>query len=156
MNLSQHTIATNLNYLLADYKVYLHKLFRYQWRIQALDTPEMSELLNQYSEDVEEQIDRIVGRVMTLNTTPISTLANWVRKSKLQYKTDLKSSDKIIKHVLADSQLLENAAKNLAEQAMEANDSTTAKLASNIKDRNALRVETLLEYTSDRVAVVSQ
>lgn len=156
MNISQRKVANNLNYLLADYEIYLHKLLRYQWKIQASDSPEVSELFSRYSEDVEEQIEMIVERVMSLNITPVSTLANWMRKSKLLYKTDLESSDKIITHVLQDSQSLESTANNLTEQAIQANDATTATLAKSIKKRNARRIERLLQFTRKEVATVSQ
>lgn len=156
MNVSQRKIANNLNYLLADYEIYLHKLLRYQWKIQASDSPEVSELFSRYSEDVEEQIEMIVERVMHFDITPVSTLANWMRKSKLPYKTDIESSEKIIKHVLQDSQSLENAASNLREQAIQANDATTATLAKNIKKRNARRIEKLLQFTQEKRAIAGQ
>lgn len=142
----QLQVAQNLNYLLADYEIYLHKLLRFQWKIQASERPEMNELLDEYTDDVEQQIDNIVGRVMKLEQTPVSTLANWMRKSKLTYKTDIESSDRIINQVLEDSQSLENTAYNLNQQAIQANDAPTAALAQRIQKRNAKRVSRLLQF----------
>lgn len=142
----QLQVAQNLNYLLADYEIYLHKLLRFQWKIQASERPEMNELLDEYTDDVEQQIDHIVGRVMKLEQTPVSTLANWMRKSKLTYKTDIESSDRIINQVLEDSQSLENTAYNLNQQAIQANDAPTAALAQHIQKRNAKRVSRLLQF----------
>ncbi len=142
----QLQVAQSLNYLLADYEIYLHKLLRFQWKIQASERPEMNELLDEYTDDVEQQIDNIVGRVMKLEQTPVSTLANWMRKSKLTYKTDIESSDRIINQVLEDSQSLENTAYNLNQQATQANDAPTAALAQRIQNRNAKRVNRLLQF----------
>ena len=107
-------LAKQLNVLLSDYKLYLHKLLNYQWTIQAYATPEISEAIIDRAEYVEEQIDDLVSHVLHLGAVPVGNLGDCFRKTDLSLKVKATSAKEILQNIETDWYIIEKKVQRLA------------------------------------------
>lgn len=126
-------MTTELNILLATYKIYAHKLLNYQWLIQSSKHPELDEVLDIYSEEAENQIESIVDQIIHLGGIPLGSWAKWQRASEIKFRIPNRDFKTILQGVIEDSKAIFSNAQKLESQATANRQQSTARLARQIQ-----------------------
>lgn len=132
-----------LNTLLANYKIYFHKLLNYQWLIQASSTPELNEDLHQYAEEAEEQMDAIVGQIERLGAVPVGNWSKWQKRASIQFKIPARGARNILNKIIEDTQKLDDSSKMVYRSAQQKQQAPIYRLASSIHQRLSERLVAL-------------
>lgn len=77
-------IVKNLNELLADLNVYYRKLQNYHWNIEGNHFFVIHEKLEEYYNEVNEQIDEIAEHILILGYQPLGTMKDYLEISKIK------------------------------------------------------------------------
>lgn len=143
-----------LNRLLSNYKVYFHKLLRYQWLVQASKRPDLNEDLHRYAEEAEERIDELVSDIERLGGIPTGTWSRWQSHADIQFRNPVRGASNILHKVLEDTQQLHRTAAVLQKQAQRAHQAHTEAFAEDINQRLSERLEEL-EQTVELLQVAT-
>jgi starvation-inducible DNA-binding protein len=143
VHLTTTNMAIALNQLLANYKIYYHKLLNYQWLIQASATPELNKDLHLFAEESEEQMEAIVGQIEQLDTIPIGNWSKWQKWASIQFKIPARGADNILNKIIEDTVQLDECAKNIYQLAKEHKQVSIYQLASSLHQCLSSRLETL-------------
>lgn len=142
-----------LNTLLANYKIYFHKLLNYQWLIQASSTPELNEELHQYAEEAEEQMDAIVTEIERLGAVPVGNWSKWQKRASIQFKIPVRGAHNILNKIIEDIKQLDASSKLVGHSAREKDQTPIDRLASRIQQRLSERMNCLQQLRRDIPAV---
>lgn len=137
------TTASALNQLLANYKIYFHKLLNYQWLIQASSTPELNKDLHLFAEESEEQMDAIVTQIERLDSIPIGNWSKWQKWASIKFKIPARGADNILNKIIEDTTQLDDCSKMVYQLAKEQQEAPIYQLASSLHQCLSSRLETL-------------
>ena len=113
-------ITKTLNQFLADLNVFYRKLQNYHWNITGEHFFVLHQKLEEYYDDINEQIDEIAEHILMLGCQPMGTIKGYLEISKIKEAKDEKiKSDLVIKSIIDDFTLLRQEAiqiKKLADE----------------------------------------
>ena len=106
-------ITEDLNLFLANLNVFYRKLQNYHWNIKGEDFFNVHEKLEEYYNDVNEQIDEIAEHILIVDGQPLGTMSDYLEITQIKEAQNEKiCSRKIFEAILKDYNILiENATK---------------------------------------------
>lgn len=121
-------LLNNLNTFLSNLNVFYRKLQNYHWNIKGNDFFTIHAKLEEYYDEINEQIDEIAEHILSLEGQPLGSLKDYINTTKItEAKNEKVDSTHIINELIKDySMLLEDAKniKNLADTNSETKTST--------------------------------
>ena len=104
-------ITEDLNLFLANLNVFYRKLQNYHWNIKGEDFFNVHEKLEEYYNDVNEQIDEIAEHILIIDGQPLGTMSDYLEITQIKEAQNEKiCSKKIFEAILKDYNILiENA-----------------------------------------------
>ena len=93
-------LVDDLNVLLADLAVFYRKLQNYHWYVTGEDFFVIHEKLEEYYNDVNEEIDMIGEHILTLGGQPVATLKDYLGLTTIQEASNQKIKIEVVFHNL--------------------------------------------------------
>ena len=117
----------NLNMFLSDLEVMTVKLQNYHWYVTGKGFFITHEKLEEYYEEMREQIDKVAEHILAKGYEPLATMKDFLQNSEIQEaKNEKIKSLEIIKHVIKDLEILKNKAVKIKEEAEGKSDYATS------------------------------
>ena len=96
-----------LNKLLSDLNVFYRKLQNYHWNVKGHDFFTIHAKLEEYYNEVNEQIDEIAEHILILNGQPLGTMKDYINTSDIEEaKNEKITSQEIFTEVIKDLEKL--------------------------------------------------
>ena len=119
----------NLNEFLADLEVMTVKLQNYHWNVMGKGFFTTHEKLEEYYEEMREQIDEVAEHILSLGYQPLGTMKDFMQNSEIQEaKNEKIKSLEIVKSVIKDLQTLEQKAIKIKQEAENKSDHATSSM----------------------------
>lgn len=100
-------IIKNLNELLSDLNVFYRKLQNYHWNVKGKDFFTLHAKLEEYYNEVNEQIDEVAEHILTLGYEPMGTMQDYLNLTKIAEAKNEKIDDcSIFKNVKEDMNII--------------------------------------------------
>lgn len=100
-------IIKNLNELLSDLNVFYRKLQNYHWNIKGKNFFTIHFKLEEYYNEVNEQIDEIAEHILSLGYQPLGTMKDYLQISKISEAENEKiCEDDVFTNVMQDMQII--------------------------------------------------
>ena len=113
-------IINNLNKMLCDLAVFYRKLQNYHWNIEVKDFFIIHEKLEEYYDDLNQQIDELAEHILMLGYQPLGTLKDYIANTGIkEAKNEKIASKTIFENLIEDyTKLLQesNKIKELADK----------------------------------------
>ncbi len=132
--MSHHDISSMLNNLLADYMVYYQKLRNYHWNVKGKEFFKLHEKFEEAYNESAMFVDEIAERILALDATPYSTMADFVEHADLDEDHGSPGYEEMVRTLIEDIEKLNNKSYDITEGAEEHRDRTTANLLDDIVD----------------------
>lgn len=117
----------NLNEFLSDLEVMNVKLQNYHWNVTGKGFFITHEKLEEYYNEIREQIDEIAEHILSLGYQPLGTMKDFLQNSEIQEaKNEKIKSLEIIKNVIQDLQILRQKAIKIKQDAESKDDHATS------------------------------
>lgn len=117
-----------LNELLSDYQIFYQNLRGFHWNIQGEKFFELHKLFEAYYNSVNEKVDEIAERILTIGGTPLHTLADYISIAKLEVAQDLSDATSTVESTLKGLKHLIHKQHELIKLAQENGDEGTIAL----------------------------
>ena len=118
-----------LNKLLSDLNVFYRKLQNYNWNVKGHDFFTIHAKLEEYYNEVNEQIDEIAEHILILNGQPLGTMKDYINTSDIEEaKNEKITSQEIFTEVIKDLEKLLEDVKQIKKCADENEDYPTSSL----------------------------
>ena len=122
-------IIQNLNEFLSDLEVMSVKLQNYHWNVRGRNFFVIHEKLEEYYDEVREQIDEIAEHILTKGFEPLGTMRDFMQNSQIQEAENEKISDQeILNNVIQDYKTLQQKAKEIKQIAEKETDYETSSI----------------------------
>lgn len=119
----------NLNEFLADLEVMTVKLQNYHWNVMGKGFFTTHEKLEEYYEEMREQIDEVAEHILSLGYQPLGTMKDFMQNSEIQEaKNEKIKSLEIVKSVIKDLQILQQKAIKIKQEAENKSDYATSSM----------------------------
>ncbi len=89
-------ILVDLNTFLCDLNVFYRKLQNYHWNIKGKDFFVIHAKLEEYYDEINEQIDEVAEHILSVGGQPLGTLKDYLLISKIQEAENKKVEDKVV------------------------------------------------------------
>ena len=120
-------IANSLNTFLADLAVFYRKLQNYHWNIEGKDFFVIHAKLEEYYNEINEQIDDIGEYILTIGKQPLGTMRDYLANTKIREAENKKvKCDEVLQNVIKDFTYLLQEAKQIKENADKLGDYETS------------------------------
>ena len=111
-------LVKNLNCLLADLNVFYRKLQNYHWNVKGKDFFTMHTKLEEYYDEINEQIDEVAEHILMLNNQPLGTMKNYLDNTCIQEAKNEKIDEcEVIKNIITDYGTLLKKVTEIKEEA---------------------------------------
>lgn len=111
-------ILKELNLFLADLNVFYRKLQNYHWNVEGRDFFTVHAKLEEYYNEINEQIDEIAEHILILGGQPLGRLTDYLENSQIKETENKKvTSDIIFRELIRDYNTLEGQAIKIKEAA---------------------------------------
>lgn len=118
-----------LNKLLSDLNVFYRKLQNYHWNVKGHDFFTIHAKLEEYYNEVNEQIDEIAEHILILNGQPLGTMKDYINTSDIEEaKNEKITYQEIFTEVIKDLEKLLEDVKQIKKCADENEDYPTSSL----------------------------
>ena len=115
--------------LLSDLNVFYRKLQNYHWNVKGHDFFTIHAKLEEYYNEVNEQIDEIAEHILILNGQPLGTMKDYINTSDIEEaKNEKITSQEIFTEVIKDLEKLLEDVKQIKKCADENEDYPTSSL----------------------------
>ena len=122
-------IIKNLNEFLSDLEVMSVKLQNYHWNVQGKHFFVLHEKLEEYYDEIREQMDEIAEHILTKGAQPLGTMKDFVQNSQIQEAKDEKvKCDIIYNNAIQDFKTLQQKAREIKELADKQTDYETSSM----------------------------
>lgn len=122
----------NLNEFLSDLEIMSVKLQNYHWNVSGKGFFITHEKLEEYYDEIREQIDEIAEHILALGYQPLGTMEDFVKNSEIEEaKNEKIKSLPIIKNVIQDLNILQQKAMKIKQEAEKQSDYSTSTLMDN-------------------------
>ena len=111
-------IVKKLNEFLSDLEIVNVKLQNYHWNVVGKGFFTTHEKLEEYYDEIREQIDEVAEHILTLGNQPVGTMKDFVENSKIrEAKNEQIKSIDIMENVIHDLQELKQKAVQIKQEA---------------------------------------
>lgn len=125
-------IVKNLNEFLCDLEVMNVKLQNYHWNVNGKGFFITHEKLEEYYDEIREQIDEIAEHILALGHQPLGTMQDFIANSEIQEAENKKiKSIPIMKNMIQDMNTLKQKALKIKQEAEQQSDYATSALMDN-------------------------
>lgn len=125
-------LVKNLNCLLSDLNVFYRKLQNYHWNVKGKDFFTMHTKLEEYYDEINEQIDEIAEHILMLNNEPLGTMKDYLDNTCItEAKNEKIDECEVIKNIIADYGTLLKKVTEIKEEADNQKDYGTSSLMDN-------------------------
>ncbi len=119
----------DLNELLADLNVFYRKLQNYHWNVEGKDFFVIHEKLEEYYNEINEQIDEVAEHILILGGEPWGTMKDYLENTSIVEAENKKiKSDVIFHNVVNDLGMLLKKVIEIKGQADSSNEYATSTL----------------------------
>ncbi len=99
--------VNDLNLLLSNLNVFYRKLQNYHWNVFGNDFFTVHEKLEEYYNEVNEQIDEIAEHILMIGGQPLGTMKEYLNTTRITEAQNIKiESKKIFENVMKDLDIL--------------------------------------------------
>ena len=120
-------IIKSLNEFLSDLEIFNVKLQNYHWNVMGKGFFITHEKLEEYYDEIREQIDEVAEHILALGYQPLGTMQDFMKNSEIQEaKNEKIKSLEIIKNVIQDIQTLNKKAVQIKQEAEKQSDYATS------------------------------
>ena len=121
--------ANDLNVLLADLNVFYRKLQNYHWNIVGKDFFVIHEKLEEYYDEINEQIDEVAEHILMLGGEPLGTMQDYLNKACIKEAKNEKIQDNVMfENVIKDLETLLKKVTDIKKKADENSNYATSSL----------------------------
>ena len=139
-------LIKNLNKLLADLNVFYRKLQNYHWNVKGNDFFVIHPKLEEYYNEINEEIDEIAEHILVLKGEPLGTLKDYINTTSIEEAENKKiESIEILKQLEKDFNLLLKDVKQIKEKSEEINEHRTSTM-----------MDELIDSYSEKIWMISQ
>ena len=125
-------LSKELNSFLADLAVFYRKLQNYHWNIIGKEFFVLHAKLEEYYDEINEQIDEIAEHILILGKQPLGTMNDYLEITSIQEAKNEKIEDKqMLTKIIADFETLLQKAIQIKELAEEKKSYNTSSLMDN-------------------------
>ena len=125
-------LVKNLNCLLADLNVFYRKLQNYHWNVKGKDFFTMHAKLEEYYDEINEQIDEVAEHILMLNNEPLGTMKDYLDNTCItEAKNEKIDECEVIKNVITDYTTLLKKVNEIKEEADNQKEYGTSSLMDN-------------------------
>ena len=125
-------LVKNLNCLLADLNVFYRKLQNYHWNVKGKDFFMMHAKLEEYYDEINEQIDEVAEHILMLNNEPLGTMKDYLDNTCIvEAKNEKIDECEVIKNVITDYTTLLKKVNEIKEEADNQKEYGTSSLMDN-------------------------
>lgn len=125
-------IIKDLNVFLSDLNVFYRKLQNYHWNIKGKDFFIIHSKLEEYYNEINEQIDEIAEHILMLNGQPLGTMQDYLNSTCIQEAKNEKIKDlEVFEAIVKDYETLLQKSTNIKKQADEQSAYATSSLMDN-------------------------
>lgn len=125
-------IIKSLNEFLSDLEIFNVKLQNYHWNVMGKGFFITHEKLEEYYDEIREQIDEVAEHILSLGYQPLGTMQDFMKNSEIQEaKNEKIKSLEIIKNVIIDIQTLNKKAIQIKQEAEKQSDYATSAVMDN-------------------------
>lgn len=122
----------NLNEFLCDLEIMAVKLQNYHWNVQGKGFFITHEKLEEYYNEIREQIDEIAEHILALGYQPLGTMEDFLANSEIcEAKNEKIKSLEVIKNVIKDLEILQKKAIKIKQVSEEKQNPETSSLIDN-------------------------
>lgn len=122
----------NLNEFLSDLEIMTVKLQNYHWNVTGKGFFITHEKLEEYYDEMREQIDEVAEHILAKGFQPLGTMKDFLQNTEIQEaKNEKIKSLEIIKNIIQDLQILKQKAIKIREEAERKSDYTTSAMMDN-------------------------
>lgn len=112
----------NLNILLSDLNVFYRKLQNYHWNVQGKDFFNIHAKLEEYYDEINEQIDEVAEKMLMIDMQPLGTMKDYLANTTIQEAENAKIDENSVYPILIkDYDTLLNQVKTIKKQADDQN-----------------------------------
>ena len=121
--------VNDLNVLLADLNVFYRKLQNYHWNIIGKDFFTIHEKLEEYYDEINEQIDEVAEHILMLGGEPLGTMQDYLNKACIKEAKNEKIQDNVMfENVIKDLETLLKKVTDIKKKADENSNYATSSL----------------------------
>ena len=108
----------NLNVLLSDLNVSYRKVQNYHWNVQGKDFFNIHAKLEEYYDEINEQIDEVAEKMLMIDIQPLGTMKDYLANSTIKEAENAKIDENSVYPILIkDYDTLLNQVKTIKKQA---------------------------------------
>ncbi len=123
-----------LNSLLADFTVFYQKLRHYHWNVTGQDFFQLHAKFEEMYNSINDSIDEIAERIVSLEGTPLHTLAHVLETASLSEDASVPAATEMVQNTISDLETLRDRLLDAITAAEGAEDRTTFNLLDGIRD----------------------
>ena len=125
-------ILNNLNTFLSDLNVFYRKLQNYHWNIKGKDFFVIHSKLEEYYNEINEEIDEVAEHILTLGGQPLGTLKDYINTTRILEAENKKVDCKVVfNEIIKDFTTLLNCVIEIKKIADESEEYKTSALIDN-------------------------
>ena len=125
-------ISADLNGLLADLQVYYQNLRGLHWNVSGRFFFGLHAKFEELYNEVNETIDEIAERILTLGNVPLHSLADYQKNSRIETVINVSDGEEAVKAVIGNLRILLDSERGILQKAADAGDEGTAALLSGL------------------------
>lgn len=120
-------IINKLNEFLADLNVFYRKLQNYHWNIEGRDFFVLHSKLEEYYNEINEQIDEVAEFILIIGGEPLGTMKDYLNITKITEAQNIKvKSDVVYAEIIKDFTHLLDCANKIKKEADKISDTRTS------------------------------
>lgn len=125
-------LIKNLNTFLSDLNVFYRKLQNYHWNVYGKDFFVVHEKLEEYYNEINEQIDEIAEHILMLGGIPLGTMQDYLNNTCIVEAKNEKIKDcQIYENIIKDYETLNKKVIKIKEEADSKKQYATSSLMDN-------------------------
>lgn len=111
-------LVKNLNCLLSDLSIFYRKLQNYHWNVSGKNFFIMHAKLEEYYDEINEQIDEIAEHILMLNHEPLGSMKDYLNNTCIaEAKNEKIDECEVIKNIIIDYNTLLKKVTEIKENA---------------------------------------
>ena len=139
-------LVKNLNEFLGDLEMLNVKLQNYHWNVTGKGFFTTHEKLEEYYDEIREQIDEVAEHILSLGYQPLGTMQDFINNSEIQEARNEKIKTlEIVKSVIHDIQILNTKATKIKEESEKQANYVTSSIMDNYLENYAKKMWMLNE-----------
>ena len=139
-------IIKYLNEFLCDLEIINVKLQNYHWNVSGKGFFLTHEKLEEYYDEIREEIDEIAEHILALGYQPLGTMQDFMKNSEIQEaKNEKIKTIPIVKNLIQDFEILKQKAVKIKEEAEKQSNYATSTLIDNYLEKYSKKLWMLNE-----------